>query len=549
MSSKHADVMLREMMIYVSLGWQLVPTFGIAPDGKCGCNQSHAGSAERTKGKHPILASWQTRPLSTEEQVQDAVERWPLMNVGVLLGAASGIVDIEFDCDQGKATAERLGLHLISTPTYRSGRSIHRLLRWDDSLPAVAVRKIAGLECRIGGDARGAQSILPPSRHWAGGSYGWLNSLSPSDVDIAPMPDELIEAIITGSLAGQDMLAHGETPKIGAITGRSIIEREIGEGERNDALFRGACRLARNMVELHRGDVQADFVEIVRSLNLARCNPPLEDDEVLAIARSAVQYGLRTPTAASVIAQNGPAIAVDGGSVSLPVKPQIASNATAGALPSTWLDHGLSCEGGIWGPGNWTLTVIASDPPRYRLHVPAWIEHTPDKTGDVVVTHETLLSAARMSAAILSSTHMIMVRGNEWARIWMGDRKQPGILTALFCSPQVEAAPPEMQVWASPAEYLLRAIDSAPICDAPDETGMPVWMADVCWTSWSAIFEVPVQQGRFPAARVQELFGKLGMMRRRRMIWPEAGDGRKRYYAFDRSAVEHLRCLILGRES
>lgn len=538
--STHAARVLQQGLEYLGHGWQLVPTFGIAPDGRCTCGQAHVGTAERTRGKHPIQKSWQTQPITDDEQLQAAVERWPMMNLGVLLGPGSGVIDIEWDDETGKQTAQRLGLTKIITPTYRSGRSEHRLFRWDERLPKSAVAKVAGLEIRIGGDGRGSQSILPPSRHWAGGAYEWLAGLGPDETDAAPVPDEVIDLIRSG---GGGIWDHGETLRTGPH-GRTIIEQPvIEEGGRNDTLFRGACAIARVMTGLDRADTQAVFFEIVRTMNL-KCRPPLEDEEVEAIARSAIKYGLRTPTAASYIASPD-AAEVAAGKIS-----QGHIDAVTGAAgsrqPQSWADHGLRCEGGVWYPGNWTLVSIMSNPTCYRLHVPAWVELTDDQTGDIVVSAAEYASASKMSLAIQNRVRLVCLEGKDWTAVWHGNKKQPSLRQLLLQSATSEAAPPEMMVWMSAAEYLLRMIEAAPTSDEPDESGQPVWVGDVCWLNWAAIFDTPVQQGRFIKLQVSELFGRLGMMHRPRRIWPEVGQGRKRYYGIDRDSVFKIRALLLG---
>jgi replicative DNA helicase len=58
----------------------------------------------------------------------------------------------------------------------------------------------------------------------------------------------------------------------------------VGEGSRNDEMFRHACLLRRF------GYSESELVEALRVLNKSRCSPPLEDDEVRLIAGSAGQY-------------------------------------------------------------------------------------------------------------------------------------------------------------------------------------------------------------------------------------------------------------------
>jgi hypothetical protein len=75
----------------------------------------------------------------------------------------------------------------------------------------------------------------------------------------------------------------GRPPKSKA-RGKEVPEEEIPEGERNDTLFKEACRLRR------LGGDYAYIVERLREINERRCKPPLDDGEVCTIARSATKY-------------------------------------------------------------------------------------------------------------------------------------------------------------------------------------------------------------------------------------------------------------------
>lgn len=138
--------------------------------------------------KRPLGAAWQTR--STDNL--DDVAAWLRSgsNVGLLLGPASGLVDVEFDTPDGPAELERLGL-TTPTPTWRSSRGEHRLYLWQPELPAMACRNVGSLEVRIGG--RAAQSVLPPSRHPDGTTYTWTTS--PADCPVATIPTKLMEEL------------------------------------------------------------------------------------------------------------------------------------------------------------------------------------------------------------------------------------------------------------------------------------------------------------------------------------------------------------------
>lgn len=132
---------------YAALGWHVVVCHG-ANGKKCECWKGEKCS---TPGKHPVLSEWHLNTTVDEEVLADWFDGSKARNLGVQLGPNSGIIDIEYDSDEGRKTAERFGLDKCYTPTYTSKRSTHRLFKYDDRLPQKGDIEIDGLEIRIGG--------------------------------------------------------------------------------------------------------------------------------------------------------------------------------------------------------------------------------------------------------------------------------------------------------------------------------------------------------------------------------------------------------------
>lgn len=130
----------------------------------------------KARGKVPIGTAWPTLATDSASVIAGWIERG--YNLGLLCGAAR-LIDVEYDTPDGRATLDRLGLLDVETPTWESGRGQHRLFRLACPLPEWGVRKIGGVEFRVGG--RPAQSVVPPSMHTAGRPYRWL--VSPQQCD------------------------------------------------------------------------------------------------------------------------------------------------------------------------------------------------------------------------------------------------------------------------------------------------------------------------------------------------------------------------------
>jgi hypothetical protein len=142
--------------------------------------------------KRPLGTAWQTR--STDNPADVAGWLAAGHNVGLLLGPASGVVDVEFDEWPGIDELAAYGLTDIHTPTWRSSRGEHRLYRWEPWMPETAVVRVGVVEVRIGG--RAAQSVLPPSVHPDGQPYEWI--VSPQACPIAAFPAQLLAAEVFG---------------------------------------------------------------------------------------------------------------------------------------------------------------------------------------------------------------------------------------------------------------------------------------------------------------------------------------------------------------
>ena len=245
-----------------SKGLEIIPIH--SPIGNdCSCGRKGCKNA----GKHPRLKNWPDKATADPKIIKFWFEKWPNTNIGVKLGPESDVVDVEFDDDEGKATAERL-LSEIETPTYTSQRSTHRLFRFPKQLLKVkAVLKVEGLEIRLGASNRGAQSVLPPSIHKSGVKYEWVQGLSLDDCCIAEFPNSLMQLLTENPESALD----NKLPK----TSKDTLETHSGAktGSRNTKL----CELVGR--DLHVNGKTEELEN--KALTWAkRCTPPMHPNEV-----------------------------------------------------------------------------------------------------------------------------------------------------------------------------------------------------------------------------------------------------------------------------
>lgn len=123
--------------------------------------------------------AWQTKATSDAATIKTWSDLG--LNFGVLLGSLSGVIDVEYDSDEGEAILAG------SAPTlsYKSAKSLHRIYKWDSRFEHERANfGHKGTEWRFGQNK--AQSVIPPSLHVSGARYEWVDLLP-----VAELPDTM----------------------------------------------------------------------------------------------------------------------------------------------------------------------------------------------------------------------------------------------------------------------------------------------------------------------------------------------------------------------
>jgi putative DNA primase/helicase len=200
-------------------------------------------------------------------------------NLGLLTGAASGIVVLDVDPRHGGDDALRslTGKHGDLPETWRfltGGAGEHIVF----SAPAgVAVPNSAGL-LGEGLDVRGERGLIvgPGSVHASGRRYEISVDHHPADVDLAAVPAWLLERM-TAAPATAGRAKSSETVPAGVVP----------EGKRNQRLAQLIGRL------LARGVDPIEAAQLVIGFNFRWCAPPLAEAEVLRVIDSIAGRQLR----------------------------------------------------------------------------------------------------------------------------------------------------------------------------------------------------------------------------------------------------------------
>jgi len=260
---------LKAALAYAQRGWLVVPLHN-PTQGKCSCRKRDCSSP----GKHPRTEHGLKDGSKETRQIEQWLTRWPAANIGILTGQSSGLVVVDVDGEDGKASLKALtATHapLPKTLCVKTGRAgvdgkrkgCHYYFR----APAVAIiRNSAGILGK-GLDVRGEGGyvVAPPSLHPSGLLYEWRAPEQP----IADLPPWLVAKLAETKTTIEVAPVQGEV---------------IAEGGRNA----GLASLAGTM---RRRGMSPDAIEAaLMKENAARCRPPLPASEVREIARSVGRY-------------------------------------------------------------------------------------------------------------------------------------------------------------------------------------------------------------------------------------------------------------------
>ncbi len=487
-----ADEVFKAAAHLASHGFKLVRLYGIAPNGECGCPQ---GPNCPSPGKHPVGEGWQHRSTGDEDTIAAWFESDALIvpNLGLLLGEASGVIDVECDSEDAATALKAWGLDQIDTPAFRSGRGDHRLFLWEPGLPDAAAVKVDGIEVRLGGRETAAQSVMPPSWHASGFARVWLPGRSPEDCGLKPLPPAFRKAVIEQSGA---RVGGGAARAARAATASGRVFRE-GEG-RHDYLYGEAVSLARSMRNKHCPEEAARVHELVLGLNQRNCSPPYPEEEVRRCTKDAIEW------------------------VRLQATPE--SNA--------WEKMGLirSPERAReYDPGAWRLTIVHSDPVEYML---SGIRSPSAGSVSVHLCADEFMSPAKTAKKILATTTDVdptTPTPKAWEHLWDGHVRRDddgnrvnvvGLRAKLLNASDHTYPPAEYQRHALLASVLLDFLRrfKKPTDDdvtEPSPTGSPKWIThagrQVLTFRWEAVWAKAGEQAgtRIEVAEIRDMSRRI----------------------------------------
>ena len=222
------------------------------------------------KGKTPITPDGVKSATTDKETIKKWWAEYPFANIGVATGKRSGgliVVDLDLDEDRGiygydsLRDWERANGELPDTVMSLTGRGGNHLFFRSSKSFKNRAGVLDGVDIR----ADGGYIVAPPSLHESGHRYEWEQS--PNDYDFAEADEVVCKLLAIGTKGTSESFAIGKS---------------IGEGKRNDTLYKLACSLQ------GKGLDDDSILAAVRVENLKKCNPPLDDEEVELLVNSAL---------------------------------------------------------------------------------------------------------------------------------------------------------------------------------------------------------------------------------------------------------------------
>lgn len=243
---------LRAALEYVeAVGARVIPVHHMIGE-RCSCGEADC----KRKAKHPIGKAWEKRASAEPTIVRAEFMRHPNASVGIATGAASGIVVIDVDGEEGEAKLRELEARfgkLPPCPQVRTSRGRHLYF---------AAPSGVAIPCRVGDSERGLGKgidirgeggfvVAPPSVHESGFRYAWEVSLV-ADAGLPILPAWVVAAISEAPYSARapeppsrSYVGESRSSKWaeGALESECAIVRKCQPGARNHTLNTAAFNL------------------------------------------------------------------------------------------------------------------------------------------------------------------------------------------------------------------------------------------------------------------------------------------------------------------
>lgn len=178
-------------------------------------------------GKHPMLKSWPREATTNEETVRAWWRRYPMANIGIATGPASGVLVLDVDPRNGGdlALESLLAQHGKLESTMRvetGGGGLHYYFEHPSGGIPIRGKLAPGLDIKAGG----GMIIAPPSLHASGRRYAWTSGFSPRDIAPAAVPSWLLARLSPAPKAVPEKPARPPRHFLGDDGALDVLVRE-----------------------------------------------------------------------------------------------------------------------------------------------------------------------------------------------------------------------------------------------------------------------------------------------------------------------------------
>jgi hypothetical protein len=191
---------------YANRGYSVVLLYGVDASGRCGCGAAGCDAP----GAHPIggLPRW-VRGRASAAQLRHLFSEHPGANVGILTGAASGVVAVEVRGKEGHDAFRKIDAG-ERTPIVYTGEPTDLVLlyRHPEGAPLGRYR---GDHAGVRVLADGQYVVMPPSHRADGARYGCPDGFG-LDVPLAPLPSAILVGFERPAPTPTEAPEPGRTP-------------------------------------------------------------------------------------------------------------------------------------------------------------------------------------------------------------------------------------------------------------------------------------------------------------------------------------------------
>lgn len=254
-SNKRRTVLLKRAKVYLAHKFAILPL-------------RESAALDAKAGKRPATPNGVKDATRKFNEFRSFVRGREDFNIGIATGSQSGVVVVDIDPrNGGDATFEALQARLGALPrtaTVRTGGGGRHL--YFKAPDGGLKKRVLGYGVDLLGD--GAYAVAPPSKHASGSRYVWGEDAGLDD-GVAEIPTAwLNEFRQTRTRPHEEQRASSR----------------IEAGQRNTRLTELAGRLRRD------GLGESSLLAALGTENQTRCDPPLDDEEVMRIATSVSSY-------------------------------------------------------------------------------------------------------------------------------------------------------------------------------------------------------------------------------------------------------------------